>query len=196
MQAMDRRTALALGGCLASGRLEAALAQEGEGALWQAIGRGEAVAMIRHALAPGTGDPTRFRIDDCSTQRNLSERGRAQAQAIGARFRANGIDRALVRSSQWCRCLETAELLDLGPVEPMPALNSFFGRRDEGPDQTAALRRYLSAREEKRPLVLVTHQVNITALTGVFPASGEIVVIRPAGDGGVEVAGTIETAPG
>lgn len=174
---------IALLGLLLPGRAAA------DTALWAAIGSGEAVAMMRHAIAPGTGDPANFAIGDCSTQRNLDERGRAQAQAIGDRFRANGIDRADVLTSQWCRCRETARLLDLGTPRDLPALNSFFANRARKPEQTRTLQAFLQARMGNTPLVLVTHQVNITALTGVVPRSGEIVVI--AGDGSGSVLGRI-----
>ncbi|MCK6409580.1 MAG: histidine phosphatase family protein, partial [Thauera sp.] len=79
-----------------------------EEALWKALREGGHVALMRHAVAPGVGDPPGFRLDDCATQRNLSAAGRRQAQAIGERFRANGIATAAVFSSQWCRCLDTA----------------------------------------------------------------------------------------
>lgn len=171
--------------------LAPAWAAEDTADLWAALRRGEAVAVMRHAVAPGTGDPASFRLDDCSTQRNLSEEGRAQARAIGARFRAHGIDRAKVYSSQWCRCLETARLLELGPVEPMAALNSFFRDRGQGPAQTAEVLELLAARPSEDSIVLVTHQVNVTALTEVFPQSGEVVVARPNEDGGLDVLGRI-----
>jgi hypothetical protein len=87
------------------------------------------VVALRHALAPGTGDPPGFVLDDCSTQRNLDGRGRDQARAMGERLREAGLGDAAVFSSRWCRCLETARLLALGPVTPLPALDSFFGRR-------------------------------------------------------------------
>ncbi|WP_421722867.1 histidine phosphatase family protein [Bauldia sp.] len=158
--------------------------------LWAAIGDGAAVVVMRHALAPGTGDPADFDVNDCATQRNLSEEGRAQARAIGDAFRANGITQADILSSAWCRCLETGELLDLGPVENLPALDSFFRNRDREPDQTAALIEWLAARTtEAGPAVLVTHQVNITALTGVFPRSGEMVVVEATPEGDVVVLG-------
>ena len=132
------------------------------------------VLLLRHAIAPGFGDPAGFRIDDCSTQRNLSEAGRKQASAIGAWLRARGISRARVYSSQWCRCLETAELLGLGKVSPLPALNSFFDRpRDRVPNLTALHSFLANQALQHEPLVLVTHQVTVTAVTGVFPSSGE-----------------------
>jgi phosphohistidine phosphatase SixA len=135
------------------------------------------VLLLRHAIAPGFGDPAGFRIDDCSTQRNLSRAGRQQASAIGAWLRARGVSRAKVYSSQWCRCLETAELLDLGDVSPLPALNSFFQRPEDRALNLSALRRFLVDQPlQNEPLVLVTHQVTVTALTGVFPSSGEGVV--------------------
>lgn len=166
-----------------------------DAALWNAVRSGTAFAMMRHALAPGTGDPETVVIGDCTTQRNLSDSGRAQARAIGASFRANGIASARVLTSAWCRCAETAELLGLGKVEVLKALNSFFTDRASEPAQTAALKAWIvkdrALRTAGNPLVLVTHQVNITALTGVFPRSGEIVIARLGADGGVEVLGRL-----
>jgi phosphohistidine phosphatase SixA len=162
-----------------------------EEALWNGLRSGTHVAMMRHATAPGTGDPAIFKLGDCSTQRNLSEEGRAQAKRIGARFRANGIATARVFSSQWCRCLETARLLGLGPVEELPLLNSFFADSEQRDPQTRALKEWLAGQNVPEPLVLVTHQVNITALTGVYPASGEMVVIGRSDSGEIAVAGTI-----
>jgi broad specificity phosphatase PhoE len=151
---------------------------------WEALRQGRAAAIMRHAIAPGGGDPPGFRLGACETQRNLSDEGRAQARAIGEAFRARGISAATVLSSGWCRCLETAELLGLGPVAREPSLDSFFGDRSLGPGQTEALRALLAA-WRGGPLVLVTHQVNITALTGVFPASGETVLVRTGAEPGV-----------
>jgi broad specificity phosphatase PhoE len=173
----------------------AAHAEPDEAALWAALRDGGHVALIRHALAPGTGDPPGFRVDDCSTQRNLSPEGRAQAQTIGARFRSNGIERAAVFSSQWCRCLDTAREMALGEVTPFPGLNSFFAGQGDEAVQTRAVRALIAERMgDARPLVLVTHQVNITALAGVFPAAGEIIVMRVEGDA-LSLAGRIRTAP-
>jgi broad specificity phosphatase PhoE len=168
---------------------------DGQERLWQALTDGRHVALMRHAQAPGIGDPAEFDLDDCATQRNLSEQGRAQAKAIGDRFRANGISSAQVQSSQWCRCLETARLLDLGKVKPNPALNSFFRNNAKESERTAAARALIQAQAGKasnEPLVLVTHQVNITALTGVFPASGEILVVKPTA-AGIETIGRIRS---
>jgi broad specificity phosphatase PhoE len=164
-----------------------------EAALWKALRDGGHVALMRHAIAPGVGDPAGFRLEDCTTQRNLSAQGRAQARAIGERFRANGITTAAVLSSQWCRCLDTARELALGEVVAFPGLNSFFADRGEEARHTAAVRALIGERARSPlPLVLVTHQVNITVLTGVFPASGEIIVLRLDGDT-PSVAGRIRT---
>jgi broad specificity phosphatase PhoE len=156
---------------------------------WQALQKGEAVALIRHAKAPGTGDPPGFSIGDCSTQRNLSEEGRDQARRIGDFFRSHGVRSATVVSSRWCRCLETARLLGIGSVTELPALNSFFQEPAKRQERTTRLRDFLTAFTRKAPLVLVTHQVNITALTGVFPSSGEVVIYRLDNDGQGQVLG-------
>jgi len=148
---------------------------------WEAVARGDAAALMRHALAPGTGDPAGFDVDDCTTQRNLSDAGRAQARTIGAHVaRALGTREVDVYSSAWCRCLETGRLLGLGEVRALTPLNSFFQARESAEAQTEALRRWIDERlasAEPAPAILVTHQVNVTALTGGFAASGEIVIV-------------------
>ncbi|HET6522035.1 MAG TPA: histidine phosphatase family protein [Geminicoccaceae bacterium] len=181
--------ALAVLGPAAAAAAEDAAAERA----WTALREGRAVAVMRHASAPGTGDPPGFRPGDCATQRNLSAAGREEARAIGRAFRAHGIAAAPVYSSRWCRCLETAELLGLGPVEPLPALDSFFRDRAREGEQTEALRAFiLDPRNGGRPRVFVTHQVNVTALTGVYPRSGEVVVVEPSPDAGdLRVVGSI-----
>ncbi len=174
---------------LAAATANAAAAAD-ENALWRAVKSGGHVVLVRHASAPGTGDPANFRLGDCATQRNLDPAGRDQAQRIGARFRENGIAAAQVFASQWCRTTETAKLLDLGGIEPLPALNSFFQQGDEAA-QNRALRLWLAKRDLSQPTVLVTHQVNITALTGAQPDSGEMVVVRRGAKGELEVVGTL-----
>ncbi|WP_438991340.1 histidine phosphatase family protein [Lentibacter sp.] len=141
---------------------------------WSALEREGAIAIMRHALAPGGGDPAQFVLEDCETQRNLDARGRAQARAIGAEMRARGVTFDRVFTSQWCRCRETAALIGMRPAEDLPSLNSFFGGQGDRVAQTAATLATLAAQDAR--LLLVTHQVNITALTGVFPKSGEIIV--------------------
>lgn len=161
--------------------------------IWEALRAGGHVVLLRHAIAPGTGDPTEFTIGDCSTQRNLSDRGRAQAEKIGELFRDNGITAARVFSSQWCRCKDTAQLLRLGSVNELPALNSFYQRWENRDRQTTAVKKWLKNQDLGVVHVLVTHQVNITELTGVYPSSGELVIVRPSESGEMTVFGTIET---
>jgi phosphohistidine phosphatase SixA len=158
--------------------------------LWDALQNADGVALMRHATAPGTGDPNHFQLDDCATQRNLSEEGREQARWIGERFREQGIAEMAVYSSQWCRCLETARLLELGEVTELPDLNSFFSDRRTEEAQTANVREFMDSYAGELPLMLVTHQVNITALTGIVPASGEVIVLRKTPNG-FEVLGSI-----
>lgn len=161
--------------------------------LWESLRSGDAIAIMRHALAPGTGDPPDFNVDECNSQRNLSDAGKDQATRIGSRFHKNGIKRAQVYSSQWCRCLETAKLLDLGQVQSLPIINSFFRQYENRETQTQALKQWITVKDHDEPIVLVTHQVNISALTDVYPGSGEIVFIRLTAEGNVDVIGTIKT---
>jgi broad specificity phosphatase PhoE len=142
------------------------------------VGNADHVIILRHARAPGTGDPAGFRLGDCSTQRNLSNEGRAQAARIGRRLREAGLAATTVYSSQWCRCLETARRLAVGPVVELPVLNSFFQSPEMEQKQDRALRAWIASADLGRPVVLVTHQVNITALTGIVPAEGEVLVLH------------------
>jgi broad specificity phosphatase PhoE len=156
----------------------AVVAGAAEPDLRQLVGKADHMVVLRHARAPGTGDPPNFRLGDCSTQRNLSDAGRQQAARIGRRLREAGLAETKVYSSQWCRCLETARELAVGPVVELPPLNSFFEASDRERGQTEALRAWIASANLSRPVVLVTHQVNITALTGIFPAEGEILILR------------------
>lgn len=153
------------------------------------------VAIVRHALAPGSGDPASFTLDDCATQRNLDARGREQARAIGAAIRAAGpiIDRVL--TSQWCRCRDTAELLGLGPVEELPALNSFFRNPARADRQTTELRDFLAGLPPGETVILVTHYVNIRALLGRGVASGEVVLLEIGLDRTISVVDGILIEP-
>jgi len=171
--------------------LPASRAASGEAALWRVLASGDHVVVMRHAIAPGTGDPPDLRIGDCSTQRNLSQAGRDQAARIGALMRKHGIAKARVYSSQWCRAMETATLLDLGPVTELPALDSFFSRGD-GQAQDRTLRGWIAKQDLTRPLVLVTHQVNVTALSGLYPESGEMVVMRRDAGGKLSKVGSLK----
>jgi phosphohistidine phosphatase SixA len=168
---------------------QAAAASE---AAWAALKTGGAVALVRHARAPGTGDPQNFRIEDCLTQRNLSEEGRKQARGIGDQFRSQGIPVARVLSSRWCRALETARIAFGNMTEPYPALDSFFADRGEQDAQTRDVRQLVESWRSSGVLVLVTHQVNITALTGVYPAEGEVLVLKPRPGAGFDLAARLK----
>ena len=136
------------------------------------------VLLIRHAQTePGIGDPAGFVLGECATQRNLSDAGRLQARRLGQRIRLHGWAPQRVRSSAWCRCLETAQLA-FGSTEPWPALNSFFERRAAESAQTTELRRALATVTPGHIEAWVTHQVNVTALCGESPAMGELLVLR------------------
>ena len=156
----------------------------------RALADGGVVALIRHARAPGTGDPPGFRLGDCSTQRNLSAEGRREAAALGERLRLAGVAVTEVRSSRWCRALDTAGLaFPQVATTPDATLDSFFGDRPARDPQTEAARALVEGwRGRQGVLALVSHQVNITALTGIYPAEGEITVLRP-GAAGFEVVG-------
>ena len=158
-------------------------------ALWSMLREGGYAVLIRHAATePGLGDPPNFRLGDCSTQRNLSAEGRAEARRLGDAFRERKVPVERVLSSAWCRCQDTARLA-FGEYEVWAPLNSFFTDSSRGAPQTRALLERLAGMPARSNLVLVTHQVNITAATGVFPAPGELVVVRPGGREGVEVVG-------
>ena len=171
----------------------AAAEQQEERRLLEDFKRGNHIALLRHALAPGVGDPENFEPDDCSTQRNLSSAGKDQAVRIGLKLKQSGILEADVYTSQWCRCLETAELLGLGTPTVLPALNSFFRDYDRKDQHTEELRNWLATQKLEKPLILVTHQVNITAFSAIFPGSGEIVLMRREGDRLFQVTGSIST---
>jgi len=152
-------------------------------------------AMMRHALAPGTSDPAGFALGACDTQRNLDDLGRDQAWRIGEALRAAGVHFDHVWTSQWCRCVETATLLNVGEVKELPALNSFFGDPARAGRQIGELLSVLDALPEDERALFVTHQVNITALTGVLPASGEIVILRLSDADDFEVLDRIAIPP-
>lgn len=153
------------------------------------------VALMRHALAPGTGDPANFDLNECSTQRNLDARGRAQARRIGDLMRAAGVRFDAIWSSQWCRSKDTATLLEMGEMTELPSLNSFFAGRGERANQTEITLAVIGRQLDSSRLLLVSHFVNVRALSGVGPRSGEIVVTRRDGQGGLTVIDRIEIAP-
>ena len=139
---------------------------------------GGCVLMLRHAqTVTGIGDPPNFRLDQCMTQRNLSNEGRDQSKRIGQWFAARELLATSVQSSAWCRCKDTATLA-FGRFDVLPALNSTFDSHTHQTTQALALSKRLKDVQAGQFEVWVTHQVNITAMTGEVPAMGEAVVVR------------------
>lgn len=161
----------------------AGAAQADTSAAWAAMSQPGHVILMRHANAPGTGDPANLTLGDCATQRNLDAAGRRQARRIGALLRDRGITDRPVYTSRWCRCRETAELLGVGPVEPLDGLNSFFGDAYTEDEVMPRLHAFLRARRLDPPPILVTHQVNISAFAHVYPREGEMIVVAVSDDG-------------
>ena len=140
---------------------------------------GGRVVLMRHALTtPGVGDPEGVRLDDCATQRNLSDEGRAHARVIGEAFRARRLQPGRVLSSPWCRCIETAKIA-FGGSQAEVSLSNLFGRSQNRDRQVQALRARIAAHRGSDTLVMVTHGSTIFALTGVSPETGEMVVVAP-----------------
>jgi broad specificity phosphatase PhoE len=148
---------------------------------WRLLREGGCVVLMRHAqTVPGVGDPAGFRLGQCSTQRNLSEAGREQARQLGAAFAREGVRVDDVRSSAWCRCTDTADLA-FGQHSVWAPANSFFQGGERG-TQTRDMGRFVRDWQAPRNAVIVTHQVNMTALTGEFPAMGELFLLRPGAE--------------
>ncbi len=165
--------------------------------LLDALTDGQHVLMIRHADAPGFSDPPGFKLGDCSTQRNLGERGRKQAKDLGVWLKTQGIASAVVLSSAWCRCEETASLLGLGSVTTVQELGSFFQSMSDSGPQTNALKALLAKRLKaappQKPMILVTHQVNISAFTGTSVGQGELLLVKIGANGEFVSARSIAT---
>lgn len=159
---------------------------------WTALVAGGHVALVRHGNAPPGygGDPPGFKIDDCATQRNMDGRGRSQAKAVGEAFRQHGVRVDRILSSPWCRCLETARLLELGAVE---SDWTAAASADKSPDRLAALKQRLSGWQGPGTLVVVTHALTVQGLVGILPGQAETVVLRPrpGRELGVDLVGRI-----
>jgi hypothetical protein len=172
-------------------------------AMWDLLKGGGQVVLIRHAqTVPGAGDPPGMRLEDCGTQRNLSEQGRQDAATLGHEFRRRGVPVAQLLSSPWCRCLETARLAFRREPKVHKALSNPYGRAEHASGQVAQLKAVIArslrngagddSASTRGNMVLLTHGSTIHALTGVSPASGEMVVLSPQPDGGFRVAGRID----
>jgi broad specificity phosphatase PhoE len=170
-----------------------------ESAAWAALKAGGHVALMRHAEAPGIGDPDGFRLGDCPTQRNLDASGRDEARAAGGRLRTERVAIGRVLSSPWCRCRETAELMRTGrPVETTPLFGSAFGDgggRSGRPVPLDEARQLMRAWRGPGTLLVVTHGATIRALLdGPNPATAEAVVVKPSADGPLAEVGRVRLA--
>jgi phosphohistidine phosphatase SixA len=163
---------------------------QAEESVWQVLREPGTVVVLRHSYAPGGFDPPDARLDDCSTQRNLDENGRAQARRIGEAFRGQGIAVGAVLSSPRCRCLDTARLA-FGKVEAWEALQGALNDAERRRLQLDGMRRRIAAHRSGPPLVLVTHGSVVTDLTGRSIRMGEFVVLRRGADGGHAPAGQL-----
>jgi broad specificity phosphatase PhoE len=151
---------------------------------WRRLREGTYVILIRHAsTVPGLGDPAGYRLDDCSTQRNLSEEGRAESRRIGERFRSERVRVARVYTSPWCRCRETA-MIAFGQAEDWEPLSSIFDYPHREAEYTERVKKRIGGYARRPPagnVVMVTHNVNIAALSRHSVATGEMVLMRPDG---------------
>jgi len=175
-----------------------AFAADDSNEAWKALVKGGHVALIRHGNAPDPslgagGDPPGFRIGDCRTQRNLDETGRGEAKALGEAFRSHGVRVDRIQSSPWCRCMETAQLMAVGPVETSSALAPSTDKNPNAPAALRALQETISNWRGPGTLVLVTHGFTVRALTGIVPGQAETVVLKPTpgGASGAHVVGRI-----
>jgi phosphohistidine phosphatase SixA len=173
------------------------IAQQAVASLANDLQDGQHVLLMRHADAPGYGDPAGYVISQCSSQRNLGDDGKKQAKAIGIWLSKQGIQKADVFSSPWCRCLDTANLLNKGPINIEPSLSSFFDNMSLEKRQTKELEGFIKselAKQTKTPLILVTHHVNIQAYTGKVVGVGDMVLVR-VNKSGEHLSHTIYPSP-
>lgn len=160
--------------------------------LWQKLQSGGYVVLLRHGLTePGVGDPPGFKLGDCKTERALNAEGRAESKRLGEAFRRRKIPVAQVLSSEWCRCKDTAELA-FGRYEVWPPLNNLFGRHENAAAQRSAVLERASRFRGGGNLILVSHGSTIVQVAGINPAMGEMVVMKPAGAGQLELVGRLK----
>ena len=158
--------------------------------IWDAVREPGSVVVLRHSYAPGAFDPPDAKLDDCSTQRNLDEAGRAQAQRVGEAFRANGIEVGAVLSSPRCRCLDTGRLA-FGKVEAWAPLGGALRDDDLRKRQLVLIRQRMTEHTSGPPLVLVTHGSVVGDLAGLDVRMGGFVVMRRGPGGTHTVAGQL-----
>lgn len=168
-----------------------ALPVKADEALWKLLQGGGQVVLMRHALTtPGVGDPEGMTLDNCASQRNLSDDGRGHARQLAQALRARSVPVGRVLASPWCRCIETAALA-LGNSQPerVPALGNIFGRPELRERQLAELRPLVNQKPARGNTFMVSHGSTILALTGISPDTAEMVVLTPQAAGRFTVAG-------
>jgi phosphohistidine phosphatase SixA len=160
--------------------------------LWTLLKGGGQVVLMRHAVTtPGVGDPPGMRLDDCATQRNLTDEGRRHARQTGDTFRTRSVIVDRVLASPWCRCLETARLAFSNPAESSEPLSNLFGRQENQSRQVKELQALVGKWHGRGNLVLVSHGSTILALTGVSPEPAEMVIVTPQPGEKFTVAGRL-----
>ncbi|MEO1191791.1 MAG: histidine phosphatase family protein [Pseudomonadota bacterium] len=162
--------------------------------VWSALMSQPAIIFLRHAqTTPGTGDPPNFALDDCSTQRNLGDRGRQQARDFGQALRTAGVQVGKVLTSPWCRSRETAELMAVGPVAESDLIASIWNDRITNPDRSNELRVFIQAWQGPGVLLLVSHGINIRRLLGLGAGQGGgyVLLPDPEVEGGLRVIGRV-----
>jgi len=166
-----------------------------EETLWKSLREGGLTILMRHAsTVQGLGDPPGMRLEDCTTQRNLSPEGRDEARRVGERLKRERVPIARVYTSPWCRCRDTAKLA-FGRADDWEPLSSFFDLPDREPDYSERVKKRIAilGRQEKRGnVVMVTHNVNIAALTRLSVAPAEIVIVRSEGCCGFRTLGRLK----
>jgi phosphohistidine phosphatase SixA len=180
MKSISKSWQIRLGHCLLS-CFFLATSQLSHAGLKEDLETGSYVLMMRHADAPGYSDPAGYNLTDCSTQRNLGEAGKTQAKMIGQWLTTQGIESAQVFSSPWCRCKDTATLLNKGTVTVESSLGSFFENRGNRQEQTRATQikiAQLLKSSPRKPVIMVTHQVNIQDFAGQSLSSGSMVLVK------------------
>lgn len=182
---------VALLAVLMPGSASAAAADEEQ--LWALLASGGQVVLMRHAVTtPGVGDPPGMRIDDCSTQRNLTDEGRRHARAIGEAIRKRGVQFDRVLSSPMCRCLETARLA-FGRVDAPEAVGNPRGGGTDMPKQVRDMRA-IASEKRRGNVVLVSHGTTIAAVTSVYAEPGDMIIVTPQGGGAFEYRGKLSAA--
>ncbi len=164
-------------------------------ALWTLLKNGRQVVLVRHAVTTAeVGDPPGFKLNNCATQRNLTETGRADARRLGEAFRGHGVPVGRVLSSPWCRCLETARLAFGGDAEVSRPLSNLYGRSEASARQVREMETLIATWRPEGAggnLVMVSHGSTILALTGISVEPAEMVVLTPHAGERFKIAGRL-----